>query len=1388
MSTTGNNLFAAHTPLCAVGASAGGVAALQTFFANVGCDLGLAFVVVMHLSPDHPSAMSEILATRTSMPVHQVQNSEKLKPNCIYVVPPDRELVIEGDDLTARPFSDPRGHRMAIDTLFRSVAARNDKGVAVLLSGSGSDGALSLRAIKEAGGIVLVQDPNEAEYPMMPESAIETGFVDVVAPITQLAMRLAEMVRCKTVWPQVSEEEAERKLHEILVFLRRSTGHDFSAYKRATALRRIRRRMQATGQESLGGYYSYLKINKQEAHELLSDLLISVTMFFRDPKAFAALAENVVKALFDKLEGEGSIRVWVVGCAGGEEAYSIGILLLEEAANRDVHPMIQIFASDIDVDALGAAREGRYPKAIESDVSEQRLRRFFVQEQTHYRVRKELRDLVLFASHSVLKDPPFIRVDLVSCRNLMIYLRREIQCYLHGLFHYALKPNGYMFLGSAETLDVQQSLFSSVDRDARIYMALGIPEKVAPLPPHSTSEPGFLELSPMQAPRVEQTTSVGHAHAAALEKDAPPSALVDSSRRILHLSPTVGRFFRPSEGPFSLELAAQVRPELRADLSFALQRALDHDEPTLTLPIPVAVDGEHRLVAIHVTPVRNGAPTDARKALVFFLDTGKVNPADEAVNEEGADRGEVARLHHQLAAAQDRLSATRSEYERAAQDSRAANEELRSINEEYRSTAEELETSKEELQSLNEELQTLNAELSNKLDVISSAHNDLQNLIAATEIGTLFLDVDHRITFFTSRATDYFNVTTSDIGRVISDFSNRLAYNDLEQDIATVLKSLVPVDKEIRTTADRWLSMQVRPYRTLDDRIEGVVVTLNDITKLKLAEHGLAEELRAMTRLQQLSSKALQADQLEVPLEAILEAIVELLRADFGTIQLYDETSKMLRIVAHRGLKKRFLDHFATVDAASGSAYGIALAKSERVAFEDVQNEPILAQSRAESVAAGYRAVVAIPLVSNSGKTVGMLATHFCDPHKFSLHELRLVDICARQAADVMSVFLLQQALRDADRRKDEFLAMLAHELRNPLTPIRNAVEILKRGNVPIEQFQRLQSLLERQVSKLIRLVDELMDVSRITRGKMELRLQCTAINDVLHQSIETAMPLIEAKQQTLNVSFQKDPLFVDGDPMRLSQVFSNLLNNASKYTAIKGRIEISMERDGDGVIVVIRDNGAGFSSESRAHVFDLFNQGDHPSGNGQNGIGVGLALVRAIVDLHGGTIELLSEGKGKGSEFRVRLMLSKISLSIAAPQSQNRSDSNATPRRLLIVDDQQDVANSLAMLIHSLGAEAQTVFDGKSALSMITQFNPDMVVIDLGMPDMNGYELARKIRALANGPNLVLIAYSGWSQEEARQRALEAGFDKFLVKPSNIDDLQNLLVSPSGGKACSTI
>ena len=599
--------------------------------------------------------------------------------------------------------------------------------------------------------------------------------------------------------------------------------------------------MQVQRAVTMADYLTILRENAQEAQALFTDLLISVTTFFRDSNAFERLATLVIPGLFEDKGASDAIRIWVPGCATGEEAYSIAMLLLEEASRHEIRCELQVFASDLDDGALDVARYGRYPVAIEADITEDRLKRFFTREGDLYRVARELRDIVLFARHSLLKDPPFSRVDLISCRNVLIYLDRELQHQVCATFHYALQPSGYLFLGSSESADNPIGMFRVIDREARIYQRMPLPAEVR-VTPRIGARTFDLEPTRTRAPSSFRTPSEAGVHREALERLAPPSLIVDESYRVLHLSARAGRYLEPSGGTLVNDITELAREELRFDIRAALHRAFGRNEASLSGPIGVRFNGAVRRVYLQARPLSSD-PSASRSAIVFFFEgeaLGEAPPTSLNIEEHGPAE-QIQQLQQELQFTQSQLRASREEYEGANEELRAANEELQSINEEYRSTGEELETSKEELQSINEELQTVNSELKAKLESVSRAHNDIQNLMAATDVGILFLDPQLRINRFTPRIAELFNIVAGDEGRSITDFTHRLEYDDLAGDARKVLRDLTSSEREVRSHDGSWYLTRLKPYRTVEDKIDGVVVTFVDIGERRRAEDALRE-------------------------------------------------------------------------------------------------------------------------------------------------------------------------------------------------------------------------------------------------------------------------------------------------------------------------------------------------------------------------------------------------------------------------------------------------------------------------------------------------------------------------------------------------------------------
>ncbi len=840
-------------PIVAIGASAGGLEALKQFLAHVPPDSGMAFVVIQHLDPDYKGLLPELLQRSTTMPVAQARNRMKVKPGGVYVIPPNRDLSIRHDSLYLLVPVAPRGLRLPIDYFFRALADdRHEHAIGVVLSGMGSDGTLGLHAIKEHGGLVLVQDPATAEFGDMPRSVIDNGLADIVAAADELPLRIIATLRESPRAPSIQSAEemeatAQRSAFDtICILLRAHTSHDFSRYKKSAVYRRIERRMAIHQLDRVADYVRYLRENTQEVDLLFKELLIGVTRFFRDPAFWAYLQDPVLYERLAACPAGSALRAWVAGCSTGEEAYSLAIAFCEmqDTLQPSGRHTLQIFATDLDPDAIEQARQGVYPASIAADVSEERLKRFFVDNDggSGYRVSKEIREMVMFAPHNVIMDPPFTKLDVLTCRNLLIYLSPELQKKLLPLFHYSLKPDGILMLGSAESIGSFTELFVPIESKARLYRRSISPLRTAELEFPTRALPTTTESLMETTPGTATTTLQHFADQLLLQQFSPAAVLVSGAGDLVYISGRTGKYLEPAAGKANWNIHAMARDGLRHELALALAKALRSGERVLCRNLHFAVNDGLQAVDITVCPLAEPAVLRGMAMVVFTDVAAAPLPAPSVTGQRSLQRSSrESELAQTLDQVQMQTHALREEMQTSQEELKTANEELQSTIEELQSSNVELTTFKEEMQSLNEELQTVNLELQSKVDELSAANSDMTNLLNSTDMATVFLDSALHVRRFTTQATRLFKLIPGDVGRPLSDIVTDLIYPGLLSDADKVLRSLVFQDREVATGDGRWFQVRIMPYRTLANVIDGVVITFNDISRAKRLEAQLRE-------------------------------------------------------------------------------------------------------------------------------------------------------------------------------------------------------------------------------------------------------------------------------------------------------------------------------------------------------------------------------------------------------------------------------------------------------------------------------------------------------------------------------------------------------------------
>lgn len=1405
-------------PIVGIGASAGGLEAFNELLSHLPKKSGMAFVLIQHLDPKHESQLVELLSRATTLPVGEAAEGVRVQPDHVYVIPRGTNMAIESGVLKLSPRGVARVPHLPLDFFLRSLAESHKRQVSgVVLSGTGSDGTAGLAEIKGSGGLTFAQDQDSAAHGGMPLSAVKSGCVDFVMTPAEIAHELGRIGShsyfarpSRTASPELTDGDGVTTLGKILALLRSTFGVDFGQYRETTVQRRIMRRMVLHHHDALSDYARQLQTNRQELEALYHDVLISVTGFFRDPQMFDALKKHVFPEILKSKSPQAPIRIWTAGCSTGQEAYSLAIAFTEFLDEMPQRSEIQIFATDLsDSVALVKARDGHYPESIESEVSAERLRRFFRREDGGYRIVKAIRDLCVFAKQNLASDPPFSRLDLISCRNVLIYLAPPLQKQIISTFHYALNPGGFLVLGSSETIGKSSELFELADRENKFYQRRTTTQRVYPhfsvqhsLGRKFAGEQDAAERQPIPADWQKEADRI------VVERYAPVGVLVNDRLEVLQFRGRTSDYLEPPAGEASFSLFKMAREGLFGELRGAISEAREKNETVHRHQVRVRGNGQLRIVDLKVIPLHFPNSTETCFLVLFEVPENQREgppetrgvpgrpaaqrprgrwwrgllsalPTDRRDHAATSDDGELEQLHRELVAAREHQQSLLEQQEAANEELRATNEETLSSNEELQSTNEELETAKEELQSLNEELTTVNDQLQNRNSELSRLNDDLSNFLASAQVPIVMLGSDLRIRRLTPQAEKTLRLRPADIGRALNEVRLGIDLPELEQFVLDVIDSAEIRSREVRDHEGRWHSLRIHPFRTTDNRIEGASLSFLDIDEVKRSELEHREAIVATMR------------------EALLVLDGELRiqsanRAYYDTFQVSpQETEQQLLYELGNGqwdipMLRMHLEEILP----------------RNNAFEGFEVEQVFPGIGQKTMRLNARRLY------QPGENKQLILLAIEDITEFRRAEKRSAEMFAReqalrQEAEAASrqfqklneeLRQSEQALKDADRYKDEFLAMLAHELRNPLAALCNAVQVMNISQDDPQRLEWTRNVMAEQVELLARLIDDLLDVARITRGKITLREEPLDVSALVKRAVESVKPLTQARGHELELSGTDEAIWLRGDSPRLGQVLTNLLTNSAKYTEPGGRIRITAKRDADWVVIKVSDTGIGISEELLPHVFEIFFQDERSADRASGGLGIGLTLVKSLVELHGGSVEAKSDGLGKGSEFIVRLPATDEDLAGKTPDADPAPTGihAGPPRRILVVDDNRAAVMLLSRLLATGGHEIESEFDGLAALERAVEFEPHAILLDIGMPGLDGHEVARRIRQIPKLKDALLIAISGYCQEDDMQRSRQAGFDHHLVKPVDYRELLDLIakipaeknsLSPSPGE-----
>ena len=1291
MLTPGTGRAARSFPVVGLGASAGGLDAFQRFFDAMPANSGMAFVLIQHLDPTHASMMRDLLSGHTEMRVVEVTDGMPLAPDHVYLIPPGTYLALQDGALRLSKPLERYGARLPFDFFLRSLANESgERAICAILSGTGADGSLGLKAVKEQGGLVIVQDPREAAHDGMPRTAIDTGCADLVLPVAKIPEAILGF--CRQAYVKVKDNgkdpsprpAAEHGLAEIIALLSAKTSHDFSLYKCGTLQRRVERRMAMAGIEHSARYLEVLREDAKERETLAKDLLINVTQFFRDAPAFNLLAEKIVPELVCEQALGRPLRIWVPGCSSGEEAYSIAMLFLEEIAAVKRNIKLQVFASDIDSDCVAFARNGAYPEQIEFDVTPDRLARFFLKEDGTYRVIRELREAVVFTTQNLLADAPLSRLDLISCRNLLIYLSPEAQQRILSLFHFALREKGVLFLGSAETVGDLGDRFAPISKKHRIFRHIGHSRPGEVDFPITAGDHGHTSLPEVVRKRAARLPQLGAlAERTLLAAYAPASVLINAKREGLHFFGPTDHYLKIASGEASQDILVMAREGLRGKLRTAIQRASDDRARTLITGARVERDGGPVAVNIAVLPV-DGEGKGEGFLLVSFTDEAKREPSAVGQRESPADASRIVELEQELDSIRGELNSSIRDLEIANEEHKAINEEAMSVNEEFQSTNEELETSKEELQSLNEELNALNSQLQETLERQRATSDDLNNILNSSDVATLFLDCALRIRFFTPATKALFNVIDTDIGRPLGDLTHRFGDDDLLADARKVLDALTPLRREVKTDSDTWYIRSVLPYRNDETRVEGVVITFNGISEIKAAQ-------------QEIQAARVYSDSIIATISEPLVVLDEELRVISASSSFY----RVFAVAPEATVGQRLHEVGDHLDVPALREF-LASLPVEGALTKDAE--------------------IAITLPT-LGQRVLVMSARVIHEEPSSSRKFLVAISDVTEANRVGEV--LEAAKAQAERAnmgKSRFLALASHDLRQPLQTISLLQGILAK-RVTDESTLKLIDRLDETVSVMSSMLDKLLNINQLEAGIVRPEVIDFSINGLFDQ-LRTEFTY-HAVEKSLSWCVVPSRLTVRSDPRLLEQMIRNLLSNAIKYTR-EGKILIGCRRRGDKARIEVLDTGIGIPKEEVRKIFEEFHQLDNPARESSRGLGLGLSIVQRLGELLDHSIDVRSV-PGSGSVFAVEVPLGGHgAASEAFPRRQETESDAPLSGAILVIEDDPAVREMIKLLLDGEGHRTSVAADGPKALELAARAatRPDLVIADYNLPrGLNGID-----------------------------------------------------------------